>query len=62
MRVTVTAQSHTGKIVNNSIVIDTTYDVKEVYYLYAPYIGNIELYGDNNLPIAPFVLEVKKEI
>ena len=52
----------TGKIVNNSIVIDTTYDVKEVYYLYAPYIGNIELYGDNNLPIATFVLEVKKEI
>lgn len=47
-----------AEIVNNTIVIDYVDDAKAVYYAYESWLGEITLYGGNNKPVAPFVLNI----
>ena len=47
-----------AEIVNNKIVIDNVENAKSVYYAHASWLGEITLYGGNNKPVVPFIINI----
>ena len=47
-----------AEIVNNKIIIDNVENARKVHYANEAWLGEITLYGGNNKPVVPFVIDI----